>query len=108
MFGEYTEEKPITKSNLIHHLKSMGGKKDLYMFLSGSAGAGKYLTIIAVRKCCKFLSTCTGIEFDETVFRMTAITGTVASSFYGWTLHSECNIPAQKKYYPTLYYETWK
>ena len=86
----------------------MGDKKELYMLLSGSAGAGKSLTIIAVRKCCNFFSTYAGIEFDDKVFRMTAITGTAASLFSGQTLHSECNIPAQTSSNPTVYDETWK
>ena len=81
---------------MIHPLKSIGGKKDLYMLLSGSVGAGKSLTIIAVRNFCKFLSTCAGIYFNDTIFRITAITGTAASLFFGQTLHSVCNIPAQK------------
>ena len=54
MFGDNLGNQIITKNTLHDHLKKRGGKSDLIMFLSGNAGAGKSLAIMAVRNFCNF------------------------------------------------------
>ena len=66
------------------------------MFISGSRGCGKSLTIKTFSKFSKYFCTCIEAPFDETTFRMTAISGSAAALIGGGTLHSVASINCKK------------
>jgi energy-coupling factor transporter ATP-binding protein EcfA2 len=79
--------------NVISALKSMGGKDQLILFLTGPAGAGKTTAIkLAQRFCEKFSEAC-HIPFDQYSFYFTAYTGAAASDSGGITTLTALQIP---------------
>jgi signal recognition particle GTPase len=66
-------------------IELMGGKKQLIMFLTGPAGAGKTTAIKLAQTFCEKLSEACHIPFDKYSFYFTAYTGAAASEFGGIT-----------------------
>ena len=67
----------------IEQLRSLGGKDQLILFLTGPAGAGKTTAIKLAQKFCNAFSDACNIPFDQYTFFFTAYTGAAASDSGG-------------------------
>jgi flagellar biosynthesis GTPase FlhF len=83
--GSSDPEQTRKVDEVIECLKSMGGKDQLIMFLTGPAGAGKTTAIKLAQTFCEKFSEACNIPFDQYSFYFTAYTGTAASEFGGTT-----------------------
>ena len=82
--GENPEQ--TRKANeVVQCLESIGGKKQLIMFLTGPAGAGKTTAIKLAQTFCEKFSDACHVPFDQYSFYFTAYTGAAASEFGGIT-----------------------
>ncbi len=68
------------------HLKSLGGKKQLLMFLTGPAGAGKTTAVKTAERFCFEFCKAVGVVWQDNRFLFTAYTGSAASTFGGMTI----------------------
>jgi flagellar biosynthesis GTPase FlhF len=66
--GASNPEQTRITDEVIECLKSIGGKKQLLMFLTGPAGAGKTTAIKLVQTFCEKFSEACNIPFDQSVF----------------------------------------
>jgi thymidine kinase len=83
--GASNPEQTRKINEVIKGLESIGGKKQLIMFLTGPAGAGKTTAIKLAQTFCKRFSEACHIPFDQYSFYFTAYTGAAASEFGGIT-----------------------
>lgn len=91
--SEHDHSQQTTKMNhVIEGLKSLGGKDQLIMFLTGPAGAGKTTSIKLAQTFCEKFSVACNIPFDQYSFYFTAYTGAAASKFGGITTLSALQI----------------
>ena len=79
--------------DIITKIKTLGGKDQLVMFLTGPAGAGKTTAIKVAQSFCRDFCEKAGISFDEHSFFFTAYTGSAASMFGGKTTLKSMQIP---------------
>ena len=79
-------------NRIIEGLKSLGGKDQLIMFLTGPAGAGKTTSIKLAQTFCEKFSLACNIPFDQYSFYFTAYTGAAASEYGGITTLSALQI----------------
>ena len=86
----------VSLADMKTYLEELGGREDLFMFLSGSGGSGKSLAIKTFRKFCKYFCGCIEAPFDETTFRMSAVSGSAAALIGGGTLHSVASINSKR------------
>jgi hypothetical protein len=77
---------------IIEGLKSLGGKDQLIMFLTGPAGAGNTTSIKLAQTFCEKFSLACSIPFDQYSFYFTAYTGAAASEYGGITTLSALQI----------------
>ena len=87
-----TTEKLITTK-----LKSMGGREQLIMFLTGPAGAGKTTAIKIAEKFCFQLCKAISMIWKDNTFLFTAYTGSAASAFGGVTTCSAAFLNKDKE-----------
>jgi hypothetical protein len=80
------------KNHIIEGLKSLGGKDQLIMFLTGPAGAGKTTSIKLTQTFCEKFSLACSIPFDQYSFYFTAYTGAASSEYGGITTLSALQI----------------
>jgi hypothetical protein len=86
----------IKKTELINRLKARGGKEQLLMFLTRSAGSGKSTALkVAEQFCYEFCAT-VGVMWCEKMFLFTAHTGSAASLLGGLTISKAAYINQQK------------
>jgi hypothetical protein len=84
--SEHDHTEQAAKMNrIIEGLKSLGGKDQLIMFLTGPASAGKTTSIKLAQTFCEKFSLACSIPFDEYSFYFTAYTGAAASEYGGIT-----------------------
>ena len=91
--SERTQDQTNTVNEVIAMLKSMGGKEQLILFLTGPAGAGKTTAIKLAQKFCEKFSEACRIPFDQYSFYFTAYTGAAASDSGGITTLTAMQIP---------------
>ena len=80
-------------NEVIDGLKSLGGKDQLIMFLTGPAGAGKTTSIKLAQTFCEKFSDACHIPFDQYSFYFTAYTGAAASEYGGVTTLTALQVP---------------
>ena len=85
-------EQAVKMNRIIEGLKSLGGKDQLIMFLTGPAGAGKTTSIKLAQTFCEKFSIACNIPFDQYSFYFTAYTGAAASEYGGITTLSALQI----------------
>jgi hypothetical protein len=94
LFGGEPDQQQMTKMNaILEGLRSMGGKDQLVMFLTGPAGAGKTTAIKLAQTFCEKFAEASSISFDQYSFYFTAYTGTAASEFGGITTLTALQVP---------------
>lgn len=91
--GTSNVEQTRKVDEVIESLKSMGGKDQLIMFLTGPAGAGKTTAIKLAQTFCEKFSEACNIPFDQYSFYFTAYTGAAASEFGGITTLTALQVP---------------
>ena len=82
-----------TVNEVVDGLKSLGGKDQLIMFLTGPAGAGKTTSIKLAQTFCQKFSEACHISFDQYSFYFTAYTGAAASEYGGVTTLTALQVP---------------
>lgn len=94
LFGGEPNQQQTRKMNaILEGLRSLGGKDQLLMFLTGPAGAGKTTAIKLAQTFCEKFSEASSISFDQYSFYFTAYTGTAASEFGGITTLTALQVP---------------
>jgi hypothetical protein len=91
--GASNPEQTRKVNEVIEGLESIGGKKQLIMFLTGPAGAGKTTAIKLAQTFCEKFSDACHIPFDQYSFYFTAYTGAAASEFGGITTLTALQVP---------------
>jgi hypothetical protein len=91
--------------NVFLFFKVYGAKEQLIQFLSGKGGSGKSFVLNAFKYFCKIFSMQCGLQFDNTTFRTTSMTGCSAANMdNGYTTHQQLQLNAKR----TLKYdENW-
>jgi hypothetical protein len=74
------------RNKIIQELEARGGMKQLRMFLTGPAGAGKTTAVKLAEKFCFEFCKSVGNIWKERTFLFTAYTGSAASAFGGLTI----------------------
>jgi hypothetical protein len=69
-----------------------GASEQLIMFLSGPGGGGKSHTIKAVKAVCHYFCRCANLQFDPSVFVVTASTNSAAAQLGGHTIHTAAQL----------------
>lgn len=92
------------KQNLI----DLGAEKQLLMFVTGPAGAGKSTAITVAQQFCYEFCISLGIKWNENTFMFTATTGCAAALFDGTTLHSVSFLNSKKKNITDAMMKPWK
>lgn len=91
--GTSSPEQTRKIQQVIEGLEAIGGKKQLIMFLTGPAGAGKTTAIKLAQTFCEKFSEACHIPFDQYSFYFTAYTGAAASEFGGITTLTALQVP---------------
>ena len=69
------------KGDLAKHLKALGGREQLLMFLTGPAGAGKSTADKVAEVFCQQFCEVANVPWMDTAYLYTAYTGSVAALF---------------------------
>jgi hypothetical protein len=91
--GASNPEQTRKIDEVIEGLKSIGGKDQLLMFLTGPAGAEKNTAIKLAQTFCEKFSESCNIPFDQYSFYFTAYTGAAASEFGEITTLTALQVP---------------
>jgi len=93
------EDKKHNRVDVRDKLYALGAKKQLIMFLTGSAGAGKTTAVKLAQRFCFEFCRAVSILWNNRTFLFTAYTGSAASCFGGITI---CKAAFLNKKKPTL------
>ena len=97
-----------TRKLVIERLKTIGAKKQLLMFVTGPAGAGKSTSITVAQKFCYEFCRCLGVKWNENTFLFTATTGCAAALFGGKTIHTAAHLCKSEKNKSDSMKREWK